>query len=113
MEEADDRGWIQRFGRRRARHGLGDRVDSHPGRAALGSFGTGWIMVAITFGWVALTAAGPFIFLERRFARRIPQLPADRRPPLGDAGYPVARAPRLVQSAAPSSEPRHNPLVCD
>ena len=37
--------------------------------------GAGWIMVSITFTWVAVTAAGPFIFLARRFARRLPDYP--------------------------------------
>ena len=52
--------------------------------------GAGWFMVAITFTWVALTAAGPFIFLARRYARRLAELPPDRRPALGAAGHSLA-----------------------
>ena len=51
---------------------------------------TGWIMVAITFGWVGLTAAGPFIYVARRFARRLPHYPGHRRPPLGGTWYTLA-----------------------
>ena len=25
----------------------------------------GWVMVALTFTWIAMTASGPFVFLER------------------------------------------------
>src|SRR5262249_53747942 len=31
--------------------------------------GAGWAMIGITFTWVALTAAGPFIYAARRFGR--------------------------------------------
>ena len=31
--------------------------------------GAGWLMVALTFAWIAVTAAGPFVFLVRRYAR--------------------------------------------
>lgn len=37
--------------------------------------GANWVMVALSFTWLALTAAGPFIFLERRYARRIANYP--------------------------------------
>jgi hypothetical protein len=71
---------------------------------------TGWIMVAITFGWVGLTAAGPFIYVARRFARRLPHYPG-----VGDRLWAVLGIPwvatALVQSAAPSSEPGDNPLL--
>jgi hypothetical protein len=71
--------------------------------------GAGWIMVWVTFSWVAATAAGPFIFLARRFARRLPNYPK-----IGDRLWALLGIPWLasavVQSAAPGSEPRHNPL---
>jgi hypothetical protein len=35
----------------------------------------GWGLVWITFTGVALSAAGPFLFLERRFGRRPPRYP--------------------------------------
>ena len=52
--------------------------------------GAGWVMVWITFALVAVTATGPFIFLARRFSRRLPGYPEDRRPPVGPAGPPLA-----------------------
>jgi hypothetical protein len=71
--------------------------------------GSGWFMVGITFTWVAVTAAGPFMFLERRYARRLPAYPK-----IGDRLWALLGIPwlvtALVQSASPGSEPRHNPL---
>ena len=52
--------------------------------------GPGWIMIALTFCWVAMTAAGPFFYLGRRFIRRLPKLSEDRRPALGLARASVA-----------------------
>ena len=73
-----------------------------------GVSGANWFIVALTFTWVALTAAGPFIFLERRYARRIPNYPQ-----IGDRLWALLGIPwlvtALVQSAAPTSEPGHNP----
>lgn len=70
--------------------------------------GSGWLMAAITFSWIALTAAGPFIFLERRYARHLAEYPR-----IGDRLWALLGIPwiltALVESAAPSSEPRHNP----
>ena len=34
----------------------------------------GWVLVWATFTWIAITAAGPFVFLVRRFIR--PDRPA-------------------------------------
>jgi hypothetical protein len=71
--------------------------------------GAGWLMVGITFTWVAATAAGPFIFLARLYVRRLPGYPK-----IGDRLWALLGLPwlvtALVQTAAPSSEPRHNPL---
>jgi hypothetical protein len=71
--------------------------------------GSGLFMVVMTFTWVALTAAGPFIFLARRYVRRLP-----RYPQIGDRLWAMLGTPwvatALLQSASPSSEPRHNPL---
>jgi len=71
--------------------------------------GPAWIMVAITFTWVAVTAAGPFVFLARRFSRPLPGYPK-----LGDRLWAILGLPWLVtallQTASPGSEPRHNPL---
>jgi hypothetical protein len=71
--------------------------------------GAGWIMVWTTFAWVAVTSAGPFLFLARRFARRLPDYPK-----IGDRLWALLGIPWLasavVQSAAPGSEPRQNSL---
>lgn len=37
--------------------------------------GGGWVIVWGTFAWVALTAAGPFVYLLRRYARSLPDYP--------------------------------------
>jgi len=71
--------------------------------------GAGWIVIVITFSMVAVTAAGPFIFLARRFARRLPNYPQ-----VGDRLWAMLGTPwlatALIQSAAPGSTQRHNPL---
>jgi hypothetical protein len=71
--------------------------------------GAGWIMIWITFAWVGVTAAGPFLFLGRRFARRLADYPK-----IGDRLWALLGIPWLatavVQSAVPGSEPRQNSL---
>jgi len=71
--------------------------------------GAGWIMIVITFSLVAVTAAGPFIFLARRFARQLPNYPK-----IGDRLWALLGTPwlatALIQSAAPGNTQRHNPL---
>ena len=71
--------------------------------------GAGWIMIWITFAWVAVTAAGPFLYLGRRFARRLAGYPK-----IGDRLWALLGIPwlasALVQSAAPDREPRQNSL---
>ena len=106
-------GGLQCLRRGRACHGLGDRVDPHPRCEALGPFRAGWLMVAITFTWIALTAAGPFIFLAAAVCSSNSESPADRRPSLGDAGYPLAgdRAGPIglaEQRASPQSLVHHD-----
>ena len=49
--------------------------------------GAGWVMIWLTFAWVAITAAGPFLFLARRFARRLSDYPK-----IGDRLWALARA---------------------
>lgn len=72
--------------------------------------GGSWLMGAVTFALTALTASGPFIFLERRFARRVVHYPR-----IGDRLWALLGMPwvvtALAQSAAPSSDPRHNPWL--
>ena len=71
--------------------------------------GPGWIMIGLTFSWVAITAAGPFFYVARRFARRLPDYPK-----MGDRLWALLGLPWLVtallQSATPGTEPRHNPV---
>jgi hypothetical protein len=71
--------------------------------------GPGWIMIIVTFILVAITAAGPFIFLARRFVRRLRNYPK-----IGDRLWALLGLPwlatALLQSVSPGSEPRHNPL---
>jgi hypothetical protein len=72
--------------------------------------GAGWVTVALTFTSVALTASGPFLFVERRFARKVSNYPR-----IGDRLWALLGLPWLVtallESAAPSTEPSHNPLL--
>jgi hypothetical protein len=74
--------------------------------------GAGWVMVGITFTWVAVTAAGPFMFLERLYLRRLAHYPK-----IGDRLWGLLGIPwlvtALVQSASPSTEPRQNPLFAN
>jgi hypothetical protein len=71
--------------------------------------GPGWIMIVLTFCWIAMTAAGPFLYLARRFIRKLPGYPK-----IGDRLWALLGLPwlgaALLQSATPGSEPRHNPL---
>jgi hypothetical protein len=71
--------------------------------------GAGWVMVAVTFAWLALTATGPFIYVSRRYARRL-----EGYPRIGDRLWALLGIPwlmtALLQSASPSSEPRQSPL---
>jgi hypothetical protein len=69
----------------------------------------GWFMAALTFTWVALTAAGPFLYVARLYVRRLPGYPK-----VGDRLWALLGIPwlatALVPSLTSSSEPRHNPL---
>ena len=69
----------------------------------------GWIMIGLVFVGVTLTAAGPFVFLARRFARRVPDYPK-----VGDRLWALLGVPwlasALLKSAAPGSGPRQEPL---
>lgn len=70
----------------------------------------GWALVWLAFAWVAVTAAGPFVFLARRFARRLPNYPG-----IGDRLWALLGIPwlatALLKSAASGSEPRQNALL--
>lgn len=53
--------------------------------------GSGWAMIWMTFAWVSVTAAGPFMFLGRRFARRLAGYPN-----VGDALWALLGLPWLA-----------------
>ncbi len=53
--------------------------------------GPSWILLSITFAWVTLTAAGPFVYLPRRCARTIPEYPR-----VGDRLWAMLGLPWLV-----------------
>jgi hypothetical protein len=69
----------------------------------------GWFMLGMTFTGVAITATGPFLYLGRRFARRLPDYPK-----IGDRLWALLGIPWLltavIQSAASGSEPRQDSL---
>ncbi len=71
--------------------------------------GARWIMVAVAFTWIAITAAGSFLFLARRFIRKLANYPK-----IGDWLWAMLGLPWLataiLQSATPGSEPRSSPL---
>src|SRR4051812_39350763 len=65
----------------------------------------GWALIWGTFAGVSLTAAGPFLFLARRFLRRLPDYPG-----VGDALWALLGLPwlvaALIRSASPPSSGR-------
>src|SRR3954462_9067688 len=63
--------------------------------------GAGWVMVWITFALVAVTATGPFIFLARRFSRKLPGYPK-----IGDRLWALLGLPWLGAPAIPAGPPR-------
>ena len=69
----------------------------------------GWIMLWLTYSCVALTATGPFMFLARRYSRRLPGYPK-----IGDWLWALLGAPwvvtAVIESVVPGEDPRHNPL---
>jgi hypothetical protein len=74
-----------------------------------GLTGAGWLLVCLTFIWVALTASGPFVYLARRYSRQRPGYPRT-----GDVLWALLGVPWLItaviQSAIPGQEPSRNPL---
>lgn len=70
---------------------------------------TGWIMLGMTFTGIAVTATGPFLYLGRRFARRLPAYPK-----VGDRLWGLLGTPwiftAVIQSAASGSESRQDSL---
>jgi hypothetical protein len=70
----------------------------------------GWVMIWIAFSWISVTAAGPFIFLARKYSRRLPGYPK-----VGDCLWALLGMPWLltaiIQSTFPGHETRQNPLL--
>jgi hypothetical protein len=60
----------------------------------------GWLLIWGTFAWVALTAAGPFLFLVRRFLRRLAGYPN-----VGDALWAVLGLPWILTAVIRSGLP--------
>jgi hypothetical protein len=54
-------------------------------------FGPGWVIVLGTFIWVSVTAAGPFLFLVRKYARAL-----DEYPRVGDWLWALLGLPWLL-----------------
>ncbi|MDR3635236.1 MAG: hypothetical protein P4L84_15635 [Isosphaeraceae bacterium] len=73
---------------------------------------SGFGIVAIwgTFSWIALSAAGPFIFIVRRYVRRAPEYPK-----VGDWLWALIGTPWLlsavVRSAVGDARPERNDAV--
>jgi hypothetical protein len=66
--------------------------------------GPGWVIVWGSFFWVALTAAGPFLFMVRKFARGL-----DRYPGVGDwlwamLGLPWVFTALMLNPPAPEKD---------
>jgi hypothetical protein len=53
--------------------------------------GIGWLLLSGTFFWIAVTAAGPFIFLVRRYLRVFP-----KHPQVGDTLWALLGLPWLL-----------------
>lgn len=60
--------------------------------------GPGWVLVWTTFTGIALTAAGPFVFLVRRFLRRPPGYPR-----VGDVLWTLLGLPWLLTAVLQTS----------
>ncbi|QEH36158.1 hypothetical protein OJF2_47180 [Aquisphaera giovannonii] len=69
----------------------------------------GWVMACLMFAYVSLTAAGPFVFMERKYSRRLPGYPRT-----GDILWAMLGLPwvvsALLQAAMSDEDPRQNPL---
>ena len=72
--------------------------------------GLGWVMLWGTFFWVALTAAGPFLYLVRRYFRRLAGYPQ-----VGDRLWAMLGLPWLLtalfQTGRKPGEPASTELV--
>jgi len=73
-----------------------------------GDLGTAWGILGLTFAWVALTAAGPFLYLGRRYARR-PAIP----PRVGDRLWALLGLPWVLSSLAQTAAGRDGRAAAD
>lgn len=64
----------------------------------------GWALIGGTFAWIALTAAGPFLFLVRRFLGRLPAYPR-----VGDLLWAIMGLPWLMTACIRSATPGAGP----
>lgn len=58
----------------------------------------GWVLVWCTFSWISLTATGPFLFIGRRFARKLPSYPQ-----VGDCLWALLGIPWLMTAVVRST----------
>jgi hypothetical protein len=67
----------------------------------------GWALIWGTFAWIALTSAGPFLLLVRRFVRRPPDYPK-----VGDRLWGILGLPwiltSLIRAATPGPAPHRD-----
>ena len=67
----------------------------------------GWVMICFMFACLALTATGPFLFVARRYTRRLPGYPL-----VGDSLWAILGVPWLItaimESVLPGNDPSHN-----
>jgi hypothetical protein len=59
------------------------------------NLGIGWVLLSGTFLWIAVTAAGPFIFLVRRYLRVFPN-----HPQVGDTLWALLGLPWLLTASS-------------
>lgn len=84
----------------------------HVRGALLAEFaGPGWALVWLTFAWVSLTAAGPFVFLQRKYVRPSPGYPG-----VGDCLWGMLGLPWLLTSLVQTTpgggdRPSNDPLA--
>jgi hypothetical protein len=64
--------------------------------------GSAWLIVACTFAWVAITAAGPFVYLLRGYARKVPGYPK-----VGDRLWAMLGLPWLLTALLRTTPESH------
>jgi hypothetical protein len=69
-------------------------------------FGPGWLVVLVAFIWVAMTAAGPFLYLVRRYVRALPGYPQ-----VGDRLWAILGLPWLLTALIQAAPSRPHPAT--